>query len=335
MNKFYRIFLLLIALIFLTTYNPIEFTNFKKEEKFFFKIKQIEIVNNKIIESRDIFKRLEHLITKNIFFIKKADINEPLKKIEFLDKIEVKKKYPNTIIIKIYETEPIAIVFKNNKKYLLDDSSNLISYKKISEDYYPTIFGEGAEYSFADFFSSLFFIIDSKRNISRFCEWLIERWIRFRIKDSRKLYQPDGLFIKFYYPGETERELQLEILGDDPFFRANIPVKHGWNTQFIHYSEIKSSFLGIGRIRVWPSDDQPMRLIFTWLDLVIFQKDRPAKKVKCVCWDLDNTLWDGVIGDDGESGVKPNPKILTLLPVFLLLYCRFVHLFIFDFIRQY
>ena len=167
--------------------------------------------------------------------------------------------------------------------------------------------------SFADFFSSLFFIIDSKRNISRFCEWLIERWIRFRIKDSRKLYQPDGLFIKFYYPGETERELQLEILGDDPFFRANIPVKHGWNTQFIHYSEIKSSFLGIGRIRVWPSNDQPMRLIFTWLDLVIFQKDRPAKKVKCVCWDLDNTLWDGVIGDDGESGVKPNPKILTLI----------------------
>ena len=155
MNKFNKIFLLIITLILLTTYNPIEFINFKKEEKFFFKIKQIEIVNNKIIGSRDIFKRLEHLIGKNIFFIKKTDINEPLKKIEFLDNIQVKKKYPNTLIIKIYETKPIAIVFKNNKKYLLDDSSNLIFYKKISEDYYPTIFGEGAEYKFADFLSKL------------------------------------------------------------------------------------------------------------------------------------------------------------------------------------
>jgi cell division protein FtsQ len=155
MNKFNKIFLLIITLIFLTTYNPIEFINFKKEEKFFFKIKYINITNNKIIESVDISKKLEHIIGKNIFFVKKIDINDPLNKIEFLDRIEVKKKYPNTIIIKVYETKPIAIVFKNNKKYLLDNLSNLISYKKISEDYYPNIFGESAEYNFANFFSKL------------------------------------------------------------------------------------------------------------------------------------------------------------------------------------
>ena len=92
MNKFNKIFLLIITLILLTTYNPIEFINFKKEEKFFFKIKYIKITNNKIIKASDISKRLEHIVGKNIFFIKKFDINDPLKEIEFLDKIKVKKK---------------------------------------------------------------------------------------------------------------------------------------------------------------------------------------------------------------------------------------------------
>ena len=105
MNKFNRVLLLLIALVFLTTYNPIEITNFKKKWNFFFKIKHIEIVNNEIIKTVDVIRELDQIIIKNIFFIKKNDINEPLKKIEFLDRIDVKKKYPNTLIIKIYETK--------------------------------------------------------------------------------------------------------------------------------------------------------------------------------------------------------------------------------------
>ena len=46
-------------------------------------------------------------------FIKRSDIEVPLKNIDFLEKIEVKKKYPNTVIVKIYETSPIAIIYKN------------------------------------------------------------------------------------------------------------------------------------------------------------------------------------------------------------------------------
>ena len=42
----------------------------------------------------------------------------------------------------------------------------------------------------------------------------------------------------------------------------------------------------------------------------------PAKKIKCVCWDLDNTLWNGVIGDDGTDGVIVNNKIIDLINEF-------------------
>ena len=155
MKKFYKIFLLLLTLIFLTTYNPIQFTNIKKKNNSFFKIKYLEVKDNKIINKEDIISRLSQIIDKNIFFITKKDIAEPLKKVEFLGKIEVKKKYPNTIVIKVYETKPIAIVFKNNNKYLLDNLSNLISYREELKDFYPTIFGKGAEENFANFFEKL------------------------------------------------------------------------------------------------------------------------------------------------------------------------------------
>ena len=93
---------------------------------------------------------------KNILFIKRNDLDKPLKLIDFLEKIEVKKKYPNTIIIKVYETKPVAIIFKKNNKYLLDSSSNLITFKEsIFTDDFPSVFGEGAEKNFINFFSQL------------------------------------------------------------------------------------------------------------------------------------------------------------------------------------
>lgn len=170
--------------------------------------------------------------------------------------------------------------------------------------------------NFALNLSSIFHFFDKKRRISRLSGSLIEKWTIFRINSSSKDDNPDGLFAQFYYPESEERELQLEITGDNPVFRTNIKVKHGWNEVFIEYSKINISFKGIGRIRLWPSNDQPIRLIFTWLDLVSFNELLPAKKVKCVCWDLDNTLWDGVIGDDGKDSVVLNEEIVSTIKEF-------------------
>ena len=124
MNKIYRISLLLIALIFLSTFNPKE-VNLDTDSNLF-KIKKIQINNNILINEKELKKKLSYIFEKNIFFLKKEDIREPLKDVDFLEKIEVKKKYPDTIIIKVFETEPLAIIFKNELKYLLDSSSNLI-----------------------------------------------------------------------------------------------------------------------------------------------------------------------------------------------------------------
>ncbi|HLZ83800.1 MAG TPA: HAD-IIIC family phosphatase [Caulobacteraceae bacterium] len=38
-----------------------------------------------------------------------------------------------------------------------------------------------------------------------------------------------------------------------------------------------------------------------------------SSKVKCVVWDLDNTLWSGTLVEDGPDGVRLNPKAAALV----------------------
>ena len=177
MKKIYKIILLLLSFIFLTTYTPNEILSFKTNKNFFFNIKNIEISNNKIIKKADIYEKLTKVYKKNILFISHEDIAKPLKTISFLEKIEVKKKYPNKIIIKVFETKPVAIIFKNKEKYLLDSSSNLISYEDKSKfDGLPNIFGANGEKSFISFLNKL-----TKNNfpieqINNFYHFQIDRW---------------------------------------------------------------------------------------------------------------------------------------------------------------
>ena len=65
MRKFYRIALLILALIFLTTFNPKELNLISKKEKSLFEIKNIEIQNNLLISTNEIKKRLNNIYKKN------------------------------------------------------------------------------------------------------------------------------------------------------------------------------------------------------------------------------------------------------------------------------
>ena len=177
MKKLYRIIILLVALTFLTTYSPNEFNGFPKKKNFFFKIQNIKIVNNHLIDENRIIEKLTEIYEKNILFIERNDIERPLKSIEFLEKIEINKKYPNTIIIKVYETEPIAILFKENRKYLLDSSSNLIPFNKnMLFDDLPSIFGARAEQDFINFFNQLENNNFPKHKVKNFYYFQIGRW---------------------------------------------------------------------------------------------------------------------------------------------------------------
>ena len=177
MKKLYKIILLFTLLIFLTTYNPDKIIFFNKNNNFFFKIQNIEITNNNKINKTDIINKLNHIYNKNILFISNNDISEPLKTVNYLGKIEVKKKYPDTIVIKIYETKPVGILFKNNTKYIIDTLSNLITFNdNLVNNNFPNIFGKDAERDFINFFEQLKNNKFPRKQVKNYYYFQVDRW---------------------------------------------------------------------------------------------------------------------------------------------------------------
>ena len=83
MKKFYRVFLLILTLIFLSTYNPNKFKINLDNNNSFFNIQKIIILNNLLINRDEINEKLKQIYGQNIFLIKGEDIEEALKNISF------------------------------------------------------------------------------------------------------------------------------------------------------------------------------------------------------------------------------------------------------------
>jgi len=215
MKKFYKIITLLLLFAFLSTYSPNKSNLNLENDNNFFNIKKIIVKNNLLIKKNHVYEKLDKIYNKNIFLVKRKDIEEALKKINFLKKIEVKKRYPDTIIVKIFETKPVGILFKDKKRYLFDSSSNLISIKKdeIFEEL-PDIFGEGAEKNFIGFLNKLKNSNFPIKKINKFYYFKIERWDVQLINNKT---------IKFPYNINSDLiKKSIELLNDNDFKNYNI-----------------------------------------------------------------------------------------------------------------
>jgi len=215
MKKLYRIVLLILVLIFLSTYSPNKFDLILEKNNTFLKIQKIKIVNNFLIKSSEIKEKLSTIYNRNIFSIKKEDIEEPLKEINFLEKVEVKKKYPNTIVVKIFETKPVAILYKNKAKYLLDSSSNLIFFENnMNFNQLPSVFGIGAENYFVYFFNQLENNNFPINNIKKFYFFQIGRWDLQLVNDKMIKLPHDNI--------EDAIKKSIELLNRKDFQNYNI-----------------------------------------------------------------------------------------------------------------
>ena len=175
MNKLPKIILLLLVFTVLTTYNPNQFSVLPKN--FFFKIKNIEITSNILIETKTIEEKISQIYGTNILFLKRGDVEKFLNSIEFLEKIEVRKRYPNTLIIKIHETKPIAILFDKEEKYFIDSSFKIITFNKnLIFNSMPNIFGEDAKNNFSTFFKKLKNYDFATKRIKNYYYFKIGRW---------------------------------------------------------------------------------------------------------------------------------------------------------------
>ena len=96
-----------------------------------FNLKQIIIENNFLIKDKEIKKLLVPIYNKNLILLKNKDVERALLQNSFIDSFKLKKKYPNTLIIEIYEKKPIAILFYKKNKFYLSRKIDLIEFNNL------------------------------------------------------------------------------------------------------------------------------------------------------------------------------------------------------------
>ncbi len=108
-----------------------------------FLLKKIIVNVDNLDVKREIKSSSNYLLNKNIFFVSKERIENNLNSLKFLENVNVKKKYPSTIIIDAKKTELLAATYLNQKKYFIGSNGNFILSNKISNySNLPLIFGK-------------------------------------------------------------------------------------------------------------------------------------------------------------------------------------------------
>lgn len=135
---------------------------------------------------------------------------------------------------------------------------------------------------------------------------------------------PTHFLAEFFSESPEKHIMHFELIRSGKILRKAFEVKAGWNTclfqlEPLFFQSPKSE----GIVRLWIENDAEITLWFKWLDFINLGKEEAeelnpassisASKVKVVAWDLDNTVWKGVIGDAGADSVIPDEKLLQLI----------------------
>ena len=111
------------------------FTTFISQKKISinqFKVNEIIFENNEIISDQELREDLSFLYQKNMILLNSFEIRKKIEKNSFVKRLEIKKIYPSKLIIRVFEKEPIAILFNRQKKFFIGKNLDLIEYRKIS-----------------------------------------------------------------------------------------------------------------------------------------------------------------------------------------------------------
>jgi len=167
------------------------FTTFISQKKISvnkFKVQEIKFENNKILKEFELIEDLSFLYNKSMIFLNSYEIKKKIEKKSFIKRLEVKKIYPNKLIIRIFEKEPIAILIDKNKKFFIGKKYDLIEYKKIPKyKNLPTIFGD--QENFQSLITNLKKISFPLENIQKYFLLSSNRW-DIQMKDKKIIKLP-------------------------------------------------------------------------------------------------------------------------------------------------
>ena len=172
-------------------------------------IKEIIVENNSLVKKKDIKKLLFPIYNKNIIFLDNKEIEKALTQNSFIETFDVKKKYPQTLKIRIFEKKPIAILLNKKKKFYLSDKIELIEFENIKKyQDLPYVFGNRDDFKiFYNDLKKINFPFDliSKYTLYESRRWDLETKDRIVIKLHSKNYLKN---IKNYLDSRNEQNFK-------------------------------------------------------------------------------------------------------------------------------
>ena len=155
-----------------------------------FEIKEIKIENNEFLKDQELINIFSFLYGKNIIFLNSYELKKNIDQNSFIKTIEIKKIFPNKLVIKVFEKEPIAILIdKYQKKYYLGKKTDLIEFRKILKyENLPIVKGEPK--NFKKLFENLIKINFPIDQILSYRHFKVNRW-NIEMIDKKILKLPE------------------------------------------------------------------------------------------------------------------------------------------------
>jgi cell division protein FtsQ len=193
-DKKNKIFFYIFLFILLTSINN---NSFLKKINSLLKINNIEVKGLSESENYQLSNKFRLLLFQNILLVSNESFKKILDKNNLIQSFNIKKNYPNSIIINIKKTDFLALTNLNNKKYVIASNGRVIKYESIKESLkeLPYVFGK-IEYSNFIIFKK---IIDKSKfdykNINSLYYFPNKRW-DIKTKNNVLIKLPDTNILK-------------------------------------------------------------------------------------------------------------------------------------------
>jgi len=137
---------------------------------------------------------------------------------------------------------------------------------------------------------------------------------------------PDCFLIECFnpnsYPINLSFTVRAKLVQARPF-QSMINLPHGYTRARVPWSEI-SQTIGANQffeVEIVPNGCENTVLYFGLLEFVkerqlqaqSEKKAQANKQLKCLVWDLDNTLWDGILIEDGPEKIRIRPGVVEVI----------------------
>ena len=168
--------------------------------------------------------------------------------------------------------------------------------------------------------SKLLRLISPTLKISGFFEFIKDK----SFAKIGKKEKPSCFLVSCFLHNENPCSLFFEMYNKNTVFvRQTLELKHGFNQIVIDLETYSQQLDNVARVRIFGAEDTTCEATFYFLDFVklkasgkikLLPKDnKPAEKVKCVVWDLDNTMWNGILIEADPQTLKLREGVLETI----------------------